>query len=496
MFSFRIWHKLFIATAATVVIALVVMLVLIQQNFSRGFSDYLSRWETVEIDNLSARLVAAYAEYGDWQFLDLKGQAQQRLLGVRLGPPPSEGPRERGKRQRGDRRDGRPPPPDGRTPPPPRGSRKGRDGKGGHTPHVRSVLDTGSRVAIVDLQGRQLAGPSEVVARGERRELVVAGSLIGYLYTVRAPDLERELDAEFAQRQSRNLMLIGAIIFVLSAPVLLVLSRRLLAPLHDVTAATRKIAGGEYSHRVQIESGDELQQLGDDFNEMAGALESHRDLQRRWLAEISHELRTPLSVLKGEIEALRDGIRTPDDDALDSLEQETQRLTRLVEDLYFLSVSDAGGTRYERTRIDLSELLNSSVSRVELDLELDLDLPEHAWIEGDADRLGQVFDNLLSNSQRYTDRPGNIRLTLVSREADWILHWEDSGPGLNKDELDHVFDPLFRAERSRARRYGGAGLGLAIVRAIIESHDGTIRAAHSALGGLKVEIKLANAEMT
>lgn len=494
MFAFRIWHKLFIATAATVVVALIAMLVLIQQNFSRGFSDYLSRWEAVEIDNLSSRLVDAYAEYGDWQFLNLRGPAQQRLLGVRLGPPPSQGPGDRGKRQRNDRRDGRPGPPDGRMPPPQRGNKNRRDPRGSHVPPTRSILDTGSRVAIVDLQGQQLAGPTEVVTRGEQRDLMVEGNLVGYLYTVRAPSLERDLDAEFSRHQSRNLILIGGIIFVLSAPVLLVVSRRLLTPLHVVTAATQKLAGGDYSHRVQIQSGDELQQLGDDFNDMADALESQRNQQRRWLAEISHELRTPLSVLKGEIEALRDGIRKPDGTALDSLEQETQRLTRLVEDLYFLSVSDAGGTRYERTHLDLSELLRRvTTDRVEADLSLQLDLPRAAWVEGDADRLGQVFDNLLSNSQRYTDRPGKIQLTVFEDGQHWVIHWEDSGPGLKQNEIDHIFDPLFRAERSRARRYGGAGLGLAIVRTIVDNHDGSIGATQSRLGGLKFEIRLARA---
>lgn len=496
MFQFRIWHKLFIATAATVVVALIVMLVLIQQNFSRGFSDYLSRWEAKQIEDLTARLIDAYAQYGDWGFLNLKRQDQQELLGVRLGPAPSDGPRQRGKGKREDGRQRPPPRAGGRQPPPPRGGgHKSRTPRDGHAPPPGGYLVTGTQLAIVDVQGRQLAGPFEVTERGERHDIVVQNELVGYLYAVRAENLDDDPGAEFSRRYSRNLMVIGGIIFVLSAPVLLLLSRRLLTPLSAVTAATQKIAGGNYGHRVKIASGDELEQLGDDFNEMADALESHRDLQRRWLAEISHELRTPLAVLKGEIEALRDGIRQPDESALDSLEQETHRLTRLVDDLYFLSVSEAGGTRYERSRLDLCELLRTTISRVELEeLDLTVDLPAAAWIEGDADRLCQVFDNLLSNSQRYTDKPGSIRLALEERGRSWILRWEDSGPGLNKDELDHVFDPLFRAERSRARRYGGAGLGLAIVRAIIDKHQGTISATHSPLGGLRIEITLAKAD--
>ncbi|MGH6913809.1 MAG: ATP-binding protein, partial [Geminicoccales bacterium] len=205
------------------------------------------------------------------------------------------------------------------------------------------------------------------------------------------------------------------------------------------------------------------------------------------IADIAHELRTPLAVLRGEIEALQDGVRPLGRDALDSLAGDTARLSRLVEDLHTLSLSDLGALSYHKEPVDLAEVANEVLDERRVrtkGLKLEKDL-QPAPLMGDADRLGQVFSNLLENSLRYTDPPGQIR---VSSGNGFVL-WEDSSPGVPEADLPKLTGRLYRVEGSRSRNGGGSGLGLAIARAIVEAHGGTLAASASLLGGLRIELR-------
>ena len=210
---------------------------------------------------------------------------------------------------------------------------------------------------------------------------------------------------------------------------------------------------------------------------------------------VSHELRTPVSILKGELEAMVDGVRPLDQQQLGSLRAEVERLAKLIEDLFQLSLADLGGLRYEFWPLDFAAL----VSRVcgdyerrfgEQGLRLVQDLPDVCELRGDAQRLEQLLRNLLENSLAYTDSPGEVHVGLRCEDGLARLLLRDTAPGVEAQLCEQLFDPLYRQDSSRNRRSAGAGLGLAIARAVVDAHDGKIRATPSDIGGLAVEVEL------
>jgi two-component system sensor histidine kinase BaeS len=220
-------------------------------------------------------------------------------------------------------------------------------------------------------------------------------------------------------------------------------------------------------------------------------------MRRRMMADVAHELRTPLAVVQGELAAVEDGIRSFGPETLASLQAETRALGKLVDDLYQLALSDLGALNYRRQDLDLraqvaEALLPLRERCAAAGLELDDSrvrgdaLPVHA----DPDRLAQLIANLVENALRYTDAPGRIEVS-CGRSAEWaLLEVRDTAPGVPADMLPRLFDRFFRVEGSRSRASGGAGLGLAICRNIVEAHDGTITAQPSPLGGLSITVSL------
>src|SRR5690606_34486886 len=257
------------------------------------------------------------------------------------------------------------------------------------------------------------------------------------------------------------------------------LARWLLTPIRELAAGTRALAAGDYEQRIGDRRRDELGALARDFNHLARTLEQHREARRRWGADIAHELRTPLSILRGEIQALQDGVRSATPAALSSLHAECDRMGGLIEDLYLLSLADAGALEYRFDAIDMAELVADSLQAHsailgEAGLVLEPAIGAVPPIRGDARRLGQLIDNLLTNTRRYTDAPGRVRVELGSSASEVILVVEDSAPGVPEESLGLLFDRLYRVDASRNRAAGGAGLGLAICRAIVLAHEGRI----------------------
>jgi two-component system sensor histidine kinase BaeS len=213
------------------------------------------------------------------------------------------------------------------------------------------------------------------------------------------------------------------------------------------------------------------------------------------MADIAHELRTPVSVLKGEVEALADGVRRPDPAAFVSLGEEIEQLSKLVSDLQALALADAGALELRQERLDLVDLLRQVGEGYRKRLAarnvgLELHLPERQVLSADPQRLRQLFQNLLENCNRYVDRGGQVRIR-IERGADAVqVTVEDSGPGVIAGQRAHLFERFYRAEESRSRASGGSGLGLAICRSIAEAHGGAITAEPSPLGGLAIHVEL------
>lgn len=253
--------------------------------------------------------------------------------------------------------------------------------------------------------------------------------------------------------------------------------------------------GGDFTTRVAATSADELGKLAQDFNQLASTLEKNQQMRRDFMADISHELRTPLAVLRGELEAIQDGVRKFTPESVASLQAEVGTLTKLVDDLHQLSMSDEGALAYQKTTVDVIPLLEVAGGAfrerfASRDLTLQFSLPDSVTVFGDRDRLMQLFNNLLENSLRYTDSGGSLRISAEQRDKRVLITFADSAPGVSDDQLKKLFERFYRAEGSRNRASGGSGLGLAICVNIVEAHNGRIHAAHSPFGGVSITVEL------
>jgi two-component system sensor histidine kinase BaeS len=302
---------------------------------------------------------------------------------------------------------------------------------------------------------------------------------------------------EFIRQQTNGIYISSIGVFLLSLIVAWWLSRHFVKPLQQLTAGTESLAARHFATRVTIKSQDELGRLANNFNQMAQTLEQYEQQRQQWLADIAHELRTPLAILRGEIEALQDGVHEINAETLESLHVEVLLLTRLVEDLRTLSLADSHALILRHQPLNPIEILQQTIDQFEtrftqanIHIKTHLPIKEDFSLVGDSDRLQQVFANLFENALRYVNIPGwltiNATLTATHLQIDFI----DSGPGVPHFALPHLFERLYRVDRSRNRGKGGSGLGLAICKSIVEAHGGTIIAAHAPERGLWIKIQL------
>jgi len=230
---------------------------------------------------------------------------------------------------------------------------------------------------------------------------------------------------------------------------------------------------------------------------MAQTLEQYERLRQQWISDIAHELRTPLSILSGEVEALQDGVRDVNPYTLGSLRSEARHLSKIVNDLHELSLADAGVLSIKKEPLDPMPVLKETLSHFQTRFEENQITVENragndapVTVTGDADRLQQLFSNVLENTLRYADSPGTLRIWQERTENRLALFIEDSGPGVPAEALERLFDRLYRVDKSRSRTQGGSGLGLSICKSIVTALGGEIRAVNAASGGLRIEIEL------
>ncbi|MBO9663300.1 ATP-binding protein [Dokdonella sp.] len=469
----RLWHRLFLAFAALSVLALLAFALWQQRAFHEGFLAYLDQVALDRLQSSTGRFAAAYREHGDFAFLRGDPRRFDALLDGR-DDAPVEPPREP-----------RPPPFDDGRPPPPRGGP--RPPPGG--PH---------HLALVDADDRFVAGDPRVDAGAHVLPIEVDGRRVGALRVQPLPRISGAQDLAFAQDQARGALLAVLVVLVGAFAAAFLLARWLLAPVRALAEGTHALAAGDFARRVDASRRDELGALAADFNRLAASLEQHREARRRWGADIAHELRTPLSILRGEVQALQDGVRAPSERAFASLDAECGRLASLVEDLYQLALADAGALEYRFEPMNLAALVRDVAEPQralceDAGLRLELSVAPVPPLSGDARRLAQLLDNLLANARRYTDAPGTVRVALAAGADGLLLAVEDSAPGVAPEHLPRLFERLYRVDPSRRRADGGAGLGLAICRAIVEAHGGGITASRSTLGGLRIEVRLPSA---
>lgn len=484
----RIQYKLFLAMLAVACGVVACMFLVMRWSFSRGFLDYVNKADLERLDVLAGALEEAYGGEGSWKFLQDDPRRWRRLLRASLpdrfreplppGSPNDDAPEEtafppRRQRPRGDTPSPHPP-------------RPMRPEPGHHFARRVVLLDGGKQgiFAPLDLPGNL---PLKPLLQGEET--------VGYLGLLPLKMLSDTRQMRFVREQKQAFALIALAMVFLAALVSIPLAQRMVKRIRNLASATHRLASGRYDTRVPVESSDELGLLARDFNALALTLEKHEQARRQWIADISHELRTPLSILRGEIEAMQDGIRAATPQAIGSLHDEVIRLSRLVNDLYDLSLSDLGALTYSKTEADLAEALAQALDPfrpeyADRGISLETDLPTGTAFPlfADSERLHQLFTNLLENSLKYTDPGGRLRVFVERGDGTATVHFQDSGPGVPESDMEKLFDRLYRVDSSRNRESGGAGLGLSICRSIVEAHEGTIAAFPSPLGGLWVKI--------
>ena len=456
--------KLFLAIAGAIAALTLCAYYVFSASFERGFVQYLNRADESRLEVMVDRLADGYSREHGWAWIandrDRWIQMSREALGLPRAAEPLLAP---GASQAPRRRD---------------------------TP-----LTIDPRLMLFDADRRQLIGRPEALASAILKPILAGTETVGYLGYVPRPELIESIERVYLQRQRLTFgslaagMLLAAL--VLGAGLSYWLTRRI----RLLARATNALINGHYEVRVAAAGADELAQLARDFNTLAATLETTRHARQQWIADIAHELRTPLSVLRAEIESLEDGVRPLDQAAVASLAGETSRLSRVVEDLHTLSMSDLGALTYYKEPVELAESIEDvvAVQRRALEargLHIETRLDPAVRVLADETRLSQVFANLLQNNLRYTDAPGKVIVTLRQVNDRALIEWADTGPGVEAGELPRLTDRLFRVEGSRSRMGGGSGLGLAIAKAIVEGHDGTLSARASALGGLAIEIAL------
>jgi signal transduction histidine kinase len=259
------------------------------------------------------------------------------------------------------------------------------------------------------------------------------------------------------------------------------LSRHILAPVKALTAAARKFGKGDFSQRVHADDKGEVGELAESFNSMAANLENAEQLRRNMVADVAHELRTPLSNLRGYLEAIDDGMITPDKDTINLLNEETTTLSRLIDELQELSMADAGKLKLIRQNENVYRLIEESVIAVkngagEKGLAISSDLPTGLPdIYVDGHRIKQILRNLLENAVAHTGQGGSINISAWRDNEQVNISVTDTGEGIPPEDLPNIFERFYRVDPSRARATGGSGLGLTIAKRFTEAHGGQIR---------------------
>ena len=476
--------KILTAQVISVVLALLVMTIVTRISLHHGFMDFLERQEGDVLGNLSPVLADVYQSQGSWNFLRENPNHWWRFL----RPHPSaqagsdgHGPQHPARRSR----------PTGAQPP------ALADGERQlHWLRTLDRLQLRDRLFLLDAQQGWVAGARGVEMDG--RSLIpveVEGAAVGWvgfapIGRTRPPEVERFLGGQFNALILSMLFALG-----LAAGLGFLLARHLSRPVRALDETVRELSNGHFDQRAAVHTGDEIGALALNINRLGETLEKNRSSRQRWMADVAHELRTPIAILKGEVEALADGVRQLDARAISSLSEEIEQLSTLIGDLQTLALSDAGSLSLSREPLELRALVPQIAESFRERLaargiSLELHAPQDVRLTADPQRLRQLVQNLLENTARYVLTGGSVRVALTADENAVQLTVEDSGPGVAETQLGLLFERFYRVEQGRSRVGGGSGLGLSICRNIVEAHGGRIHAETSPLGGLAIHARL------
>ncbi len=312
--------------------------------------------------------------------------------------------------------------------------------------------------------------------------VIVQGKQVGTVYVrvFGSDTLLTQPDQDFKTKSYQAMIFASAFAIVIALLVGVAFARVLVRPINRITNAAQELKEGNYSARTNLSGSDEISRLGNTFDRMADAIESNRKLERRLVTDVAHELRTPLMAIQSTVEAMIDGVFEPDAERLETLNSEVRRLSRLVDALLKLSRLENRSNPVEFSKVDLTELIETIVTNhqayvSDAGLVLEYHHDPHVFVYGNADMLRQATANLISNAVRYTPEGGTI--TVVVRKGDIMgqIMVKDTGIGLTPEEAKMVFARFWRADPGRTRATGGLGIGLSVVKEIVDRHRGWVR---------------------
>ena len=312
--------------------------------------------------------------------------------------------------------------------------------------------------------------------------IIVDGKAIGsvHIWVYGSDTLMRQPDQEFRNNSYQAMLLASVVAMILASCIGYLFARNLVAPINCMTKTARAIKEGDLSARTDLHGEDEIARLGETFDAMAESVEKDRELERRLTTDVAHELRTPLMAIQATVEAMVDGVYEADEERLVTVNSEVQRLSRLVDALLKLSRLESRSQPMKEDIVDVGELIEGIVSTHEMfvsdsGLTLDYHAEDNVLVVGDPDMIRQATANLISNAVRYTPEGGHIDVTVRRGDIMASIAVKDTGIGLTREEAKMVFSRFWRADAGRTRESGGLGVGLAVVKEIVDRHGGWVQ---------------------
>ena len=343
-------------------------------------------------------------------------------------------------------------------------------------------------------KGEKLTG--EMTSRS--LEIHSGGQTVGYLVVENGVLQTPDDIAPFVNRLRRAIFLAGGFAILLAIGLAVLVSKYLLEPIKVITSASTQLSTGDFSTRVDIKGNDEIATLAKTFNQLARNLELAEERKQSLTADAAHELRTPIAVQKAQLEGMLDGVLPLTQKNVLIALQQTNFLSRLVEDLRLLAMADAGEVRLEMRILNIVNLVQQVVAGFQAQAALEgtnlvtVFHPdgEELWINTDADRVSQILQNLISNALRYGQKGGRILISTRKESAKLVISVQDDGSGIPSTALPHLFERFYRHERARTRENGGSGLGLAISKKLALLLGGDLSGANSPEGGAVFSLEL------
>jgi len=499
----KLLYKFFFAFFITNLTLVGLLLVLIAVNLSAGFNDFVTAVENKHLADTKQQLISIYQQKNSWRPIVNDVQIWRDIVDpqAKRPPPPPE--------PRNNSRYNRAPSPSGERARPfqaensqAKDSRPREHQPAKHGPKKVSssdFLQTGKRLSLYDHNKNVIVGKRYLHDNQVTQSIEFEGQIIGWLGLQPSQLAENSPASEFLTQQYKSYYLMAAATVLLAFVMAFIFSKHLMAPIKQLISGTNKLIQGNYQSRIKNTTRDELATLSDHVNVLANTLEKNQKNRFQWMSDTSHELRTPLTVLRAQLIAIQDGIFVADEKRVQLFIDEIDNLSHIVDDLYQLSSSDAGGLTYQKIELNPIELLMQVIENFAVKLEQQSFVVDVSSLEGlladndcqllaDKDRLRQLFANLLENSCRYTQTPGKINISASHDKHFITIMIQDSAPGVVRAAQEKLFDRFYRVEQSRNRNHGGSGLGLALCKQIVEAHQGTITALDSHLGGLSIKM--------